>query len=148
MTPGRKLPCNLAGVVPAGEDSSVAQRKPAWGLSLLDRQDNEQWAAWPTDRGGLMKILAFLQEMERLSWSEIRTQTTGGKQRRGPSHKSIPIESLIPEARTRLQELDLDDFEELFRFRLGNMERLWVCSSVATTCSTPSGGTPSATWRT
>ena len=62
--------------------------------------------------------------MERLSWSEIWDQKTGGR-RRGALHKSIPVESLIPEAQARLRNLQLDDHDELFRFRLGNMERLW-----------------------
>jgi hypothetical protein len=120
-----RVPRKLRGVVPADEDPAVANRKPAWGLALLDRDDNAEWAAWPSERDGLLKILAFLQEMERLSWTEIRAQQTGGKQRRGAKHKSIPVENLIPEAQQRLLQLDLDDHDELFRFRLGNMERLW-----------------------
>lgn len=36
-----------------------------------------------------------------------------------------PCERAGLEARARLEELGLDDFDELFRFRLGNMERLW-----------------------
>ncbi len=72
----------------------------------------------------LLKIIALLTEMERLTWREIRAQLTGGK-RRGPKHKFIPLDSLCKEAQERLQALQLDDFEELFRFRTGNMERLW-----------------------
>jgi hypothetical protein len=72
-----------------------------------------------------MKIIAFLAEMERLTWHEIRSQLTGGNRRRGAKHKFIPVSSLCALAQARLVELTPDDFEEMFRFRLGNMERLW-----------------------
>jgi len=37
----------------------------------------------------------------------------------------MPVSQLCGEAQRRLEELRLDDFDELFRFRLGNMRRLW-----------------------
>jgi hypothetical protein len=72
-----------------------------------------------------VKIITFLTEMERLTWKQIREQMTGGERRRGAKHKSIPVDSLCSEAQARLRDLQLDDSDELFRFRLGNMERLW-----------------------
>ncbi|WP_345423966.1 hypothetical protein [Pseudonocardia xishanensis] len=103
----------------------MIDQKPAWGFALLDRDDNHPWSMWPADRDGLMALLAMLQEMERLTWREVRDQMTGGHRRRGPKHKSIPVDHIIPEAQARLAELDLDDFPELFRFRHGNKGRLW-----------------------
>ncbi len=50
---------------------------------------------------------------------------TGGNRRRGAKHKPIPAGHLCDEAQRRLVELELDEFDELFRFRLGNMARLW-----------------------
>ncbi|MEU2434511.1 hypothetical protein ABZ611_34420 [Streptomyces sp. NPDC007861] len=73
----------------------------------------------------MAKIVDFLTEMERLTWREVRALMTSSKKRRGAKHKSIPIEHLCKEAQDRLQELQLDDFAEFFRFRTGNMERLW-----------------------
>lgn len=115
----------LAGVVSSTEEGEVAKRKPTWGLTLFDRETACEWASWPTESFELLKILSFLQDMERLTWLEIRSQMTGGNQRRGKKHKPIPVEDLIAEAQARLLELKLDDFDEVFRFRLGNMERLW-----------------------
>ncbi|SDD03931.1 hypothetical protein [Actinokineospora iranica] len=121
----RRVPRKLHGVVPGPDDPTVANRKPAWGLSLIDDDNSLPWGGWPEDRGGLIKIMAFLQEMEKLTWAEIWAQLTGGNSRRGPKHKSIPVEHLIKSAQDRLTTLDLDDHPELFRFRLGSLERLW-----------------------
>lgn len=58
--------------------------------------------------------------MERLTWTQVRAQTTGGHRR----HHPIPVERLCPEAQRRLQDLKLD-IDELFRFRLSGSRRLW-----------------------
>jgi hypothetical protein len=63
--------------------------------------------------------------MERLSWTEVRAMMAHGQRRGDNKHKFIPIEHLCGDAQRRLVELQLDDFDQLFRFRLGNMERLW-----------------------
>lgn len=81
------------------------------------------WAA--ASERDLRGILAFLQEMERLTWQEIRQHQTGTT-RRGPKHKYIPMGAVCAEAQGRIGELRLDDYDgSWFRFRLGNMERLW-----------------------
>lgn len=94
------------------------------GASFLDLEHIGSWS-WQVEPVTLHKIIAFLREMERLTWTEVRAQLTGGNNRRGPKHKSIPASHLCPEAQRRLTEIRLDEFDELFRFRLGNMERLW-----------------------
>lgn len=66
----------------------------------------------------------LLTDMERLTWKEIWSQQTGGR-RRGAKHKFIPIENLCEDAQRRLDELGLLEWGRLFRFRTGNMERLW-----------------------
>ena len=116
--PAKRLPRCLQGI-----NGEPANSHPSWRLSLLDLDHDGDWS-WQVNDGVLRKIIALLQEMERLTWTEIQAQLTGGR-RRGPKHKYIPLEGLCPAAYRRLQELELDDFERLFRFRLGNMERLW-----------------------
>lgn len=100
------------------------KQHPVWRTSLLDLDHAGSWS-WAVRDDTLIKIIDLLTELERLTWREIRQQQTGGNRRRGPKHKSIPRDHLWKEAQDRLEELQLDDFEELFRFRTGNMERLW-----------------------
>ncbi|OEJ57752.1 hypothetical protein BGM19_07000 [Streptomyces agglomeratus] len=116
-----RIPLRLLGVATPGE---LEDQHPVWRLSLLDREHVGSWS-WGIDDSSLVKIVDFLTEMERLTWREVRAQMTSSKRRRGLKHKSIPIAHLCKEAQDRLQELQFDDFEELFRFRTGNMERLW-----------------------
>jgi hypothetical protein len=116
----KEPPRRLAGIA-AGEGHEY---RPLWRLSLLDQDHAGSWS-WEVSPETLRKIIAFLTEMERLTWQEIRAQQTGGKKRRGAKHKDIPVESLCAEAQQRLQELGIVEWECLFRFRTGNMERLW-----------------------
>lgn len=91
---------------------------------MLDHEANGTWT-WDIDRADMMEIMAFLSEMEKRTWSEIRRDMAGGNRRRGEKHKFIPLASLSKEARARLAEIELDDQDQLFRFRLGNLKRLW-----------------------
>lgn len=118
---GMRLPRKLQGIASTGAGDEA---RPLWRLSLLDLDHRDGWS-WDIDGPTMSKIVTFMTEMERLTWTEIKAQITGGKQRRGPKHKPIPVQSLCPTAQRRLQELQLDDWEHLFRFRTGNMERLW-----------------------
>ncbi|MDA2802953.1 hypothetical protein [Nocardiopsis suaedae] len=95
-----------------------------WRLSLLDREYQGSWS-WGVDEATLLKIISLLSEMESLTWKEILNQQTGGNRRRGARNKFIPVENLCPEAQKRLSELKLEEWDELFRFREGNMGRLW-----------------------
>ncbi|MBQ1081577.1 hypothetical protein [Nocardiopsis sp. B62] len=108
--------------LPASHD--VDGQSPLWRLSLLDRDHQGSWS-WGIDEATLLKIVTLLREMESLTWTEIFNQQTGGKKRRGPRNKPIPVENLCKEAQNRLRELKLEEWDELFRFREGNMGRLW-----------------------
>lgn len=96
--------------------------KPSWGLSLMDTEYDGEWS-WKIDQGASRRVMGLLASMERMTWREIFDLKTGGR-RRGALHKFIPLESLCPAAQQRLFELNID-FDRLFRFRLGNMDRLW-----------------------
>lgn len=119
-TPAR-VPKRLRGV---SLDGPGREHHPLWRLSLLDDEFVGSWS-WKVDERTIGTIVCLLQEMERLTWAEVRNQMTGGERRRGAKHKSIPVENLCSEAQARLEEIGLGDWDELFRFRTGNMHRLW-----------------------
>ena len=108
----------------AGVTDSADGRHPAWRLSFLDMDHAGSWS-WQVTATDLRQILAFLSAMERLTWTEVLAQLTSSKRGSHRKHHSMPAEHLCVEAQRRLQELNLDDFAELFRFRLGNKARLW-----------------------
>lgn len=96
-------------------------KHPKWRLSLLDLDHDGSWS-WAVDGNALLRIVAFLVQMEKLTWTEIRAQTGGSGHR---MHHAQPVETLCTEAQNRLKALKLDDFDEMFRFRLGGPLRLW-----------------------
>lgn len=101
-----------------------APERPSWRLALIDTEG--PWAWSKADYKTQAKLLNFLREMEKLSWTEIRNQQAGGNRRRGQKHKYIPVDSCVPDAQRRLADLELDDYSDSwFRFRTGARERLW-----------------------
>jgi hypothetical protein len=109
---------------PKKRPSPPREQYPSWRLALIDLDGPWAWAkARPAEQGA---IVSFLREMERLTWPEIRTQQAGGHRRRGPKHKYIPMEHCASAAQSRLEELELEDYEgSWFRFRLSGTQRLW-----------------------
>jgi hypothetical protein len=97
--------------------------KPTWGLTLLDLKFEGEWS-WNIDASRVDKVMTSLREMERSTWREIMDMKTGGNRRCGALHKFIPVAHLCDTAQRRLYDLEID-FDQLFRFRFGNMHRLW-----------------------
>lgn len=104
-----------------GLDDTRDGKRPKWRLSLLDLEHAGSWS-WSVDEDALRKIIVFLTEMERLTWTQIKMQIGGSGHKK---HHSQLVDTLCPEARRRLRELQLDDFDEMFRFRVGSALRLW-----------------------
>lgn len=111
----KEMPRPLLGIT-----DTPAGAHPSWRLSLLDMEYEGRWS-WNIDLATLREITRFLSTMERLTWAEVRAQTTGRHRR----HHPIPLDRLCPEAQRRLQDLELDEFDDLFRFRIGGRPRLW-----------------------
>lgn len=116
----KEIPLKLRGIA-AGEGDA---HRPLWRLSLLDQQHDGSWS-WKITPETLQKIIVFLTDMERLTWREIWAQQAGGNRRRGNKHKYIPVDHLCSEAQKRLDALGIVEWDSLFRFRTGGMERLW-----------------------
>lgn len=64
-----------------------------WRTSFLDLDHTGSWS-WQVEPGTLRKIIAFLREMERLTWTQVRAQLTGGNRPRGPTTSCICLEIL------------------------------------------------------
>ncbi len=112
-----------AQVVPGGKAARAGtipdtnHQTPAWCLAIFDRD-----GAWGKSRC----------EMEEALWSEIyvklrqyESMTWGFIYQDKKRNHDVAVESLIKEARDRLKELGLDDYDTLFRFRLSGEQRVW-----------------------
>lgn len=87
---------------------------PVWLFSMLDTEG-------PWGRCGLSTecvwsdILPKILNFESMRWSDFH----------GDTCHSVEVWKLIPEARKRIEHLNLDDVDELWRFRLTGLQRLW-----------------------
>jgi hypothetical protein len=101
--------------VPAGDGY------PLFSFRKVDRFYDGEWG-WPklTDNDA-RALHTFFHECGCKTWNEICAETSG----RHRKHHPQPVESLVKEAQQRLDEIDLDDLSELFRFRLMGEQRLW-----------------------
>lgn len=70
------------------------------------------------------EIEPFLRECARKTWNEIYQERTGGASRR-QKHIFYGIDQICDEAQCRLLELERDDVDCVFRFRLTGPKRLY-----------------------
>lgn len=92
-----------------------------------DREGTWSWGQnrnWP-DADWNDTIKPALEELSKLTWSEILAQVTGGDRKRRKKHHDMEISTIAAEASKRWAERGLDLYDTAFRFRLGNKPRLW-----------------------
>lgn len=114
-----KLPQKQAKATP--EPSSQNQR-PVFCFQYVDRASRNEWVFDPSDEHA-GAVLKFLCRMAELTWAQIEGQKSGGHKR----HHDQPISSMDPEAAKDIRRCKLDETfgDEMFRFRLTGVRRLW-----------------------
>lgn len=88
----------------------------SWTWGIQRRWDNQTWDT---------EINPKLLEFEKLTWNEINQQVYGNEGKRRQMHHNMATEAICKEAQKRLIEIKDVAPEILFRFRLGNLPRLW-----------------------
>jgi len=84
-----------------------------WSWQELRAWTNEEWSK---------DIFPALTNFSKLTWGEIdRFSSDSGHK----MHHTHDISQLHEEAQKRWIELDLEQFDTVFRFRMGNTERAW-----------------------
>lgn len=89
---------------------------PVWQLKILD-MEHPAWGWKNLSSADLHDVLSKLKNYETMKWKEIRANLQ--------YNHYIPTANVHSDAQKRLRELQLDDFEELFRLRLGGKQRVW-----------------------
>lgn len=95
----------------------------SWSVDLEDRKGRWSWGVnrdWG-DKLSNSLIYPFLVGCERDTWGRLESLKAGGNHR----HMSYDVSQIRKEARDRLVELELDDQENIFRFRMTGAERLY-----------------------
>lgn len=121
----------------AATPESIMQMKMSFRLFEYADRDGEwswgqerNWCSQQAKDGSGCAIRLTMNDMCQLTWAEIFSQTTGGKDRH-KKHHSQSWESICNEAQQRWIDIDRTE-EELFRFRIGSKQRIWGVRQGAT----------------
>jgi hypothetical protein len=88
---------------------------PVWVFSALD-EDGPWGKSRLTDGVVWSDILPKIRSFEAMTWAELEADRK--------KHHSVPVAKFIKLARDRIDDIGLD-VDELFRFRLTGLQRLW-----------------------
>lgn len=97
-----------------------------WCVSRKDCDGVWSWGearAWTEAEWGGVIEPKFRHFSEK-TWGELDKHVYGGKDRH-KMHHSHEISDIVPEAQARWLQRDLEEFETVFRFRLGAKQRAW-----------------------
>lgn len=101
----------------SGNPKSSHHLNPAWRFSNIEMADPYGWHVI-NEFNLLRNIVDKLKNFETMTWDEILLK--GKKQ-----HHSVPVQDLCKKAKSRIEELQLDDVDKLVSLRIGSTERIW-----------------------
>lgn len=98
-----------------------------WCISKADRAEHWSWGEprdWE-DHEWTLTIHPAFKNFEQLTWGEIDKCSSGGNEGH-KMHHSHEIDDLIDEAQERWRQLNFEQYDSIFRFRLGGQKcRAW-----------------------
>lgn len=106
------------------KNNSIFGMKVSWCHSKADTEGRWSWhepRQW-TDKEWEEDIFPLFEEFSKKTWAEIDTFASGTGHK---MHHSQNLSDLIKEAHDRWNQLGLEEFDVLFRFRLGGKKRAW-----------------------
>jgi hypothetical protein len=84
----------------------------SWSWGHLRKWDKKVWDE---------VIFPHMTDYKTKSWSEIEGEMSGRSRR----NKAYATKAICPGAKRRLTDIELEDLDEIFRFRIGNLPRLY-----------------------
>lgn len=119
----------LKGMPKLTQKPATYNTQMTWCTTVSDTDGEWSWKeprAWTGDEW-TTELTRELEPLKQMTWSEIaRLETGEGKRRqRRKRHHTQDVSTIIPEAKARWAELELDQFDTAYRFRLGGEKRAW-----------------------
>ena len=115
----RKVVAGVAAAAPRSIDGEPFR----WAVDEADFDYAGAWD-WDLKPAETRHMLEILANAEGKTWREIKAERAASHRHNRAKHHAMPLEDLCPEAQSRLVERQVDA-DALFRFRNGNMMRLW-----------------------
>lgn len=115
----------------AVENNDRREQRMTWCDTKSDQVGQWTWGdprAW-TDQEWSDTIQPSLNHLKNSTWQEIEQMSAPGKRgKRLRSHHWHEVVDIAQEAQQRWVELDLEQFDSVFRFRVGGQKRrAWGC---------------------
>jgi hypothetical protein len=104
-----------------GDPESFDKETIAWQFHRMD-VDHQHWG-WNLPANQWREILKSLKVFEGLTWAKLK-ETSGGR-RHGTNHHSLGIEELSINAKNRIVELGLEQYDKIFSLRMAATLRLY-----------------------
>jgi len=105
------------------DPESLDRETIGWQFHRMD-QSHERWCLGLRTKASIWRsILQKLIALEGMTWASIK-EASGGR-RHGTNHHSLKIAELHAEARKRIKELHLEQYDTVFSLRLTNTIRLY-----------------------
>lgn len=112
--PGQNQSPQTRSKKPSSFPENISERNFVWRTSKVDLSG--RWGWHQVSTGVLLKeIIPKLQIYESMKWSELE----------GRNSHFIKVEDCCKEAQQRLQEIEKDDFSELFSLRMNGKKRIF-----------------------
>jgi hypothetical protein len=95
-----------------------------WCINKADIKDEWSWAevrAWEQEEW-VEYIHPHLKQMEQITWAEVDKLSSGSGHKMHHGHE---ITDLVKEAQYRWKIIGLEEYDSVFRFRLGGTKRAW-----------------------
>ena len=105
-----------------GKPESTETETITWQFHRLD-MEHKLWGWNKLNADDLNEILSALKSFEGLTWAKLKEQAGGKKN--GTNHHSIYMDDFSKEAKTRISDLHLEEYDELFSLRIKNTTRLY-----------------------
>lgn len=105
---------------------SIFQMQMRWTIDAADREGAWSWGVnreWGEEVWN-SSLLPKLEEYQKLTWAEIEAQAYGNEGKRHRANHSMETAQICDEAQIRLTNIGQYS-DTVFRFRLGNLPRLW-----------------------
>lgn len=107
-------------------NSSIYGYEMQWSDHKKDVKGKWSWGIernWGDETWSVL-IEPFLKTCESKKWQELMEEITGNRDSH-KKHHYYDIDQICKEAQERILELEMDDNDRIFRFRLGNLKRLY-----------------------
>jgi hypothetical protein len=104
----------------------IPRRLMEWSRENADVIGNWSWGPRSCLDGDWDALLhPFLIEYAKKTWNQIYAEKTVVKGRQVQKHIGYAISSICNEAQKRLVELEMDDVDKVFRFRISGKKRFY-----------------------